>query len=532
MLAWMLYVVVVTLVVSAAALSAEKAARLRSARTRWIWVAAMAASLLIPAMTIALALQVPKAASQAWGGQTLVRRASSASVLSPAQWAGADLTRAISSRDLDAWLVRGWSAASAGLALALILSSARLAWRKRAWARRTIAGVPVYVAPDLGPAVVGLLRPQIVVPGWLADLPGSQQSVVIAHELAHVRAGDPQALAAALCALLCAPWNVPLWWQLRRLRRAAEVDCDAGVLRAGVAPRAYAETLLAVGQRQSAPITVIAMSEPRSFLEERITLMFSKPAKSWALVAAACSCLSVTLVAVATQIAAPEGTPLSSTAAAGGPPAAVPRGSRVQLAPAILDGYAGYYQYGEDAEFTTVTRQGDHLMVEFPGVSPLPMYARTPTAFVGEGTDVQIAFTPAADGTAAAAVLQQNGASTPMRRIDAATAARLRSAMAEKIRTQTPNPASEAALRQLIDGIAAGNPDLEQMNPQLAAAIRHDLPKLRVRLANLGAVQAIHPAGVSDSGMDLFEVQHAHGTSQWSLALDAKGMVVGAMVPL
>ena len=49
MFAWMLYVVVVTLVVGAAALSAEKAARLRRAPSRWIWIAAMAASLVIPA---------------------------------------------------------------------------------------------------------------------------------------------------------------------------------------------------------------------------------------------------------------------------------------------------------------------------------------------------------------------------------------------------------------------------------------------------------------------------------------------------
>ena len=84
----------------------------------------------------------------------------------------------------------------------------------------------------------------------------------------------------------------------------------------------------------------------------------------------------------------------------------------------------------------------------------------------------------------------------------------------------------------MIDGITSGSPNLHELNPQLAAAIRHDLPKLQARLADLGPVQAIHPAGVSDSGMDLFEVQHAHGTSQWSLALDAKGVVVGAMVPL
>jgi hypothetical protein len=70
------------------------------------------------------------------------------------------------------------------------------------------------------------------------------------------------------------------------------------------------------------------------------------------------------------------------------------------------------------------------------------------------------------------------------------------------------------------------------MNPQLAAAISNDLPKLQVRLAELGAVQSIQLLNVSDSGMDVYEVRHAQGSSQWSLELDSKGILVGAMVPL
>jgi hypothetical protein len=62
----------------------------------------------------------------------------------------------------------------------------------------SIAGVAVYVAADVGPAVVGLLRPRIVVPGWLTELPDAQQALVIAHELSHLKARDPQALAAAI----------------------------------------------------------------------------------------------------------------------------------------------------------------------------------------------------------------------------------------------------------------------------------------------------------------------------------------------
>jgi hypothetical protein len=46
-------------------------------------------------------------------------------------------------------------------------------------------------------------------------------------------------------------------------------------------------------------------------------------------------------------------------------------------------------------------------------------------------------------------------------------------------------------LRRLMAGITAGKPNLEEMNPQLAAAIRKDLPKRQVKLADLGPVESI-----------------------------------------
>jgi bla regulator protein blaR1 len=531
MLAWMLYVVLVALLVSIAALAAEKAARLRRTPCRWIWVLAMIGSLLIPA-GVAL-VSAPASLRPVSPTAASALRQATSTVLSPATWVDTSANGAVASRDLDTWLQRGWLLASATLVAVLCGSAADLWMRRRRWTARTIAGVAVHVAPDIGPAVFGLLRPRIVVPHWLAELPPAQQELVIAHELAHLRARDPQALAVALFILVCTPWNAPLWWQLRRLRRATEVDCDAGILRSGVGPREYGETLLAVGQRQAASLaTAVAMSEPKSFLEERITLMLSKPAKSWALVAATFSCLSLTLVAVATQVAPPERAPYTNSLVPGDGTPTAPQRQRVHVPSEVLDGYAGYYQYGEHAEFTTVKRQGDHLTVEFPGWAPMPMYPQSPTTFFGEDTDVQVSFTSGESGQATTAVLHQNGASTSMRRIDAAAAAELRSAIEEKVHKQTPNPQSEAMLRRMIDGIVAGKPNLQEMNPQLAAAIHNDLPKLQAKLAELGPVQSIQLLSVSSVGMDVYVVKHERGSSQWSLTLDSKGILVGAMVPL
>ena len=160
------------------------------------------------------------------------------------------------------------------------------------------------------------------------------------------------------------------------------------------------------------------------------------------------------------------------------------------------------------------------------------MYPQSPTRFFAKDTNARLSFTLAAGGQASAAVLEQNGASTPMRRIDAATAEKLRAAMSAKVQKQLPNPASEAMLRRMIAGIASGKPNLTEMNPQLGAAIHNDLPKLQAKLTNLGAVQSIQLLSVSDTGMDVYEVRHEHGTSQWSIALDSRGTLIRATVPL
>jgi hypothetical protein len=70
------------------------------------------------------------------------------------------------------------------------------------------------------------------------------------------------------------PWNLPLWWQWRRLRFAIEVDCDARVLAsARVAELAYAEALLNVAACSSeVPLAAAAMCESPSTLEKRIGL--------------------------------------------------------------------------------------------------------------------------------------------------------------------------------------------------------------------------------------------------------------------
>src|SRR6185503_17584551 len=93
------------------------------------------------------------------------------------------------------------------------------------------ANVEVRATSELdSPAVLGLLRPTIVVPHAALDWPLERCRLVAVHELAHVRRRDvlAQAMADVACAL---HWYNPLVWiGARRLRIERELAADDAVL--------------------------------------------------------------------------------------------------------------------------------------------------------------------------------------------------------------------------------------------------------------------------------------------------------------
>jgi len=107
----------------------------------------------------------------------------------------------------------------------------------------------------------------------------SEQRVVLAHEAEHVRAGDALLLAAASAAVILMPWNPALWYMLSRVRLAVELDCDARVLRGGVAAMAYGTLLIDLAE-QALPLTLtaVALADDVSHLHRRILAM--KPQSS------------------------------------------------------------------------------------------------------------------------------------------------------------------------------------------------------------------------------------------------------------
>ncbi len=525
MLAWMLYVIMVTLLLSAGAFLAERAARLRRVGTRWIWLTAIIASLLLPTLVSSVALQLPDVVGENVAQKIFVLRKATTESLSPVMWLSGSTAQPATWRTLDPTLRQLWIGVSVAMSMALLLSGALLFVRKRRWRQGTVAGAPVYITGDVGPAVVGLVRPRIAIPGWLTRAQPSQQAAVIAHEQSHLEANDPQLFTIALALLVFMPWNLPLWWQLRRLRYAIEIDCDARVLKGGVDPANYGETLIAVGERQSAYIgAVAAMSESKSFLEERIEHMIRKPVRWKRLGAATLASLSIALTALAAQVSPPNA---ESPAPVAGKTTNADR-KAVTLPVETLDRYVGQYRLSDSMLFT-VTRDGAQLKAQLTGQGAVEIYPESENRFFYKVVDAQLEFSDGA-GAAGTVTLYQNGATVPMQRIDSATAAQLNANLTAKVASQTPTPGADTAVRRLSDSLAAGKPIYDQMTPELAKVTKEQLNNLQPAIAGLGALQSVTFRNVTGQGADLYLAQYEKGTLAWRIALGNDGKITMALV--
>src|SRR5205809_467533 len=295
--AWMVYCVAIAILFVVVGEALERALHLAGRATRWAWVAALAGSYLVPAAALLrpsafAALPVPLAqpAGLAASAGPLDSRPVGGMLPSP--------TRTFSLSDLDAVLTWAWGLSSAALLLSLGAAALRLAALRRGWRGATVDGRAVLVSDNVGPAVAGLWRSRIVLPDWALRLGEEERRLMLTHEDEHVRAHDPWLLVAAAAAVVLAPWNPVLWWQVRRLSLAVEMDCDARVLaRHGDAP-AYGALLLRVGRRRARlPLGAPALGEPASFLARRIRRMVTAlPRWRWAGVAVGTAVAAAALV--------------------------------------------------------------------------------------------------------------------------------------------------------------------------------------------------------------------------------------------
>jgi len=237
--AWMLYSILVATLLGAAAIAIERASRLAGRSTRWIWIGALIGTVVLP--LIARLVRTPGSPGGTAVAPGAIEPATSATLAQVATgwWSAVAVPAA-----LEIPLLLAWSGGSAVVLGALLTAYVRLRRELRRWRHERVENVDVRVSENRGPAAVGFARIELVLPRWVLACTATERRLILLHEMEHRRAGDTRLLAAALAVAVLMPWNPVVWWQLRRLRLATELDCDRRVLQKGADVRAYASLLL------------------------------------------------------------------------------------------------------------------------------------------------------------------------------------------------------------------------------------------------------------------------------------------------
>jgi TonB family protein len=337
-LGWMVYAVAVGLLLSAAAWLVDRGFARIGLPSRWIWLAAMALTVGLPFGAIPRATPdeslgdgapivgdvLPGAPDLrdedrargrslfAWGRTALDwgehAFASASATMNGALSSGVAALTALAPNGprFGAWLATLWALGSAVLAGIMCWGPARLRRRALGWPRLRALGRDVRVSPDFGPAAIGIARPEIVLPRWSLALPAPDLSLVLDHEEAHVRARDPMVMAGGVAALVLVPWNPSLWWQIRRLRNAVEVDCDRRVLRKQAGPALYGRILVEISAHGRMDVLLTpAISGTRSLLERRLDAMRERSKRRELLPTLAGTMTALALIAVACEAMPP-----------------------------------------------------------------------------------------------------------------------------------------------------------------------------------------------------------------------------------
>jgi CubicO group peptidase (beta-lactamase class C family) len=201
---------------------------------------------------------------------------------------------------------------------------------------------------------------------------------------------------------------------------------------------------------------------------------------------------------------------------------------QITLDTKTFDRYVGQYQIGPNA-IMTMSREGDRFYTQLTGQPKFEVFAESERKFFLQVVDAQLTFDVDAQGAATQVTLHQNGRDIVAKRMndaDIKRAAEESAAIAKRFKDQTQSPGTEAALRRNIEELQRGEPNYDQMSPQLADITRQQLPQLKATITQLGALQSVTFTGVGPAGADIYQVKFEHGATEWRIMLGPDGKAV------
>ena len=366
--------------------------------------------------------------------------------------------------------------------------------------------------PSVGPALVGVVRPRVVLPNdFEARFGAEERAMILAHERTHLACGH--ASINALTALLkAANWFNPLIHLAARCSRVdQELACDAAVItRYPAARQSYAQALLKT-QLAYAPLPLGCDWPVRSasLLEKRIEMLGQQKPGRLRLLGGA-----VLIAALAT------GSGLAAWAAQ-------PADVRVAAsAPGDLDRYVGAYEITRFVSMI-VTRQGDTLVLQQQQGPPAESFRRgADGVWTGVESGRQFIIDVAPDGRVIDLSFAGGPAPGKMRRLPDGALDTRAVELASKVKAQAPDDRTEGVIRELIRTVRDGSINFdERFGERMAIAARADLPEMQSDFQSLGELKALAFKGVGPGGGDIYEASFANGQRVFRVLLDPQGRI-------
>jgi CubicO group peptidase (beta-lactamase class C family) len=198
---------------------------------------------------------------------------------------------------------------------------------------------------------------------------------------------------------------------------------------------------------------------------------------------------------------------------------------QITLDTKTYDRYAGQYQLGPNA-IMTMSRDGDRFYSQLTNQPKVEIFPESESKFFLKVVDAQLTF----NTEATQVTLHQNGRDIVGKRMndaDVKRAAEEAAAIAQRFKDQKQAPGTEAALRRNIEELQRGEPNYDQMSPQLADVTRQQLPQLKAVMGQLGTLQSVTFTGVGPGGADIYQVKFEHGSTEWRISLGPDGKAIG-----
>jgi len=329
--AWGLYVLLVGGLLAIGAASFASVLRLAGRPSRWMWVCALIAlaALTVTAPTARMpdidgSIRSARAAPSQHVAMTVpngplasLRHARDVLASDVAHFL--QLANDVVPRSVMRSLGIAWTLTSVALFALYLMVNVRLARLRRRWPNERLHGAAVRIAPATGPAVIGFLQAEIVVPRAVLQRSADEQRLILAHEREHLRAHDHLLLALGCLLAIALPWHPAVWYLLARLRLAIELDCDARVLSRGAAPQRYGALLIDMAARGAGfRIGALALADRPSHLERRLLAMKRERSRYAVVRGAALSSAAGLLVLAACETKVPTAREMSSMKSADG----------------------------------------------------------------------------------------------------------------------------------------------------------------------------------------------------------------------